>query len=215
MIYAITAAGVLFVFVIEYMIQKHESNNVYSFFKSVSLYKTIEQMLIIVLSATVAIMITNAVQAKAIRDKYAALLKNLYVEVSIEQQYLYNYIYDQPEADFLDDATDEVFNELLKTYDCEALIDTVLNTDEAVMNLGSYLYPHVLSEINTRRLLLDALYNENYVVYGNRAGILSMLEQCDTRICFLMLAEIRYLNGDDELKLNEQYMNGQYSFVGE
>ncbi|MDO4194095.1 MAG: hypothetical protein Q4D24_12385 [Erysipelotrichaceae bacterium] len=55
MIYTITTIGIILVFVVEYLIQRHESNNLFGFFKSISLYKTIEQILIVVLSATIAI----------------------------------------------------------------------------------------------------------------------------------------------------------------
>lgn len=211
MIYTITTIGIILVFVVEYLIQRHESNNLFGFFKSISLYKTIEQILIVVLSATIAILMTNTSEKNNTRKQYKTLLENVYVEIKTEEEFLDAYINKTADAEYLEGATDDQINSLMKRNDCSFLLNNVLNTSEAALNLGPNLYSTMMREVNERSTLLEALYAEDYSAYGDRISTLSLLEEADNHLAILILGQLDYLDGKNDSELSELYYKSVYA----
>ena len=208
MIYTITAVGIFLVFVIEFLIQKHETNNFFSFFKSVSLFKTIEQMLIVVLSATIAILITDTAQEQKMKNRYYDLLKNLYAEAGTESNMIKGYLDNDPDYDFLQNTSDEYINAMIRSCDYTDLMDTIIYNSDAIETLSPSLYLLLIDQINERELLLEALFTNDYTVYGDRLIALDMLQKCDEKIAYLILAQAQYFRGIDDVELADEYTNG-------
>ncbi len=213
MVYLITVFGIVLVFAVEYLIQKHESKDPFNFFKSVSLYKTIEQILIVILSATVAILMTNAAENKEKNEQYKKLLNELYLKVYSEKQFLYGYVTKTPEYEYLQNQSDEMINALLVHFDMTSMLNNVFNSNEAVLMLGPELYSETLSLIMERRTLLDALYANNTSVYEGRESCIKSIADADMKLEYLILAQIDYLNGQDDSHLADKYMEHFFNYT--
>ena len=207
LIYTITIIDVVLVLGIEFLIQRKEMRNVFSFFTSVSLLKTIEQMLIVVLSASIAILITDYVQTQKTKNRYSTLLRNLYAELDLEEQFLNDYINKTPGYESFFEVSDEEFNGILKSYDVSLIIDTVLNKEESVLILSPILSGYLMSNVRDRRNLLDSIYAYNYSEYGgDRDECIALLDETDCRLAYLILSQAKYVEGSDDTELLKEYM---------
>lgn len=208
MIYIVTLIGIILIFLIEYLIQKNESKSVFKFFKSVSLYKTIEQILIVILSASTAILFANAAEKSQVKKQYQGLLRNAYIELFVEEDFLNKYLNDDPSSDYLDTASDELFKDLLRAVDRSVMMENVFNTNEAPLTLSPAIYSEIVYQIGIRKFTLDDIYSGNLETYGDRDSALAFLDHTDKRLLFLFRSEIEVLaNRGNAEGFMEEYNN--------
>ena len=144
------------------------------------------------------------------RKRYETLLENLYIEVKTEEAFLHDYLNMTPEAEYLEGASDEMIDSLIRSQDISFMINNVLNNSDAALNLGPSLYRIMMRQINERNLALEDLYAKNYTAYDGRKGCLSSLENTDKLLWLLIQGQLQYLDGEDDEKLSDEFFDNLY-----
>ncbi len=173
-------------------------------------------MLVVVLSAAIAIMFTGYAETVNTRERYCALLESIRTQICSEELYLSGSVYVTHEAEDNDDESVMIFDSLLKQYDMSALLDNVISTNEAALTLSPKIYSNILHEMNYRDIILEAIDTKDYNIFGDHLGCLTELDVADQRLLFLIDGQIACLKkSGDENQIIKEYLDTYYNTTEE